>query len=116
MKKRTFIVEINDTQSHSWQGNIEWVQEGRKQSFRSVMEMLRLMDSAIGEQEPDWRAPGKQEENGGVQSGREKAGEARSIPGADIEIRSVQEADEEGQREQGSGGRDSGGQTERAER
>ncbi len=62
MKKRTFIVEINDTQSHSWQGNIEWVQEGRKQSFRSAMEMLRLIDSALGGQEPDWRDSGGQTE------------------------------------------------------
>ena len=48
-KKQTFIIEISDIQNQSCQGQIEWVQGQKKQSFRSVMELLRLMDSAVHE-------------------------------------------------------------------
>lgn len=55
MKKNTFIVEINNKESQSWQGSIEWVQSQKKQSFRSVLEMLRLMESALDdEKEVKW--------------------------------------------------------------
>lgn len=53
-KKQTFVVEIQDTQSQSWQGSVVWVQGQKKQSFRSVMELLRLMDSIVGEEEITW--------------------------------------------------------------
>lgn len=51
MKKRTFILEINDNQNQSWQGTVEWVQEHKKEAFRSVMELLRLLDSVVGNEE-----------------------------------------------------------------
>ena len=61
MKKQMFILEVNDTQDHSWQGQLKWIQGDSKQSFRSVIEMLRLIDSAVvGEEE----APDKQAEAG----------------------------------------------------
>ena len=52
-KKQTFIVEIIDYQKYTWQGQIPWIQEDKKVSFRSVMEMLHLMDSALGEENND---------------------------------------------------------------
>lgn len=51
MKKQTFILEINDTQNQSWQGKVEWVQGHKKETFRSVMELLRLVDSVVGEED-----------------------------------------------------------------
>lgn len=48
-KKQTFIIEISDIQNESCQGQIEWVQGQKKQPFRSVMELLRLVDSAVHE-------------------------------------------------------------------
>ncbi|MCI6005594.1 MAG: hypothetical protein SOY73_17275 [Blautia sp.] len=50
-KKQTFIIEISDIQNQSYQGEIEWVQGHKKQAFRSVMELLRLLDSAVHEAE-----------------------------------------------------------------
>lgn len=47
MKKQTFIVEINETNNQSWQGEIEWVQGKKKLAFRSVMELLRMVDSVV---------------------------------------------------------------------
>lgn len=50
-KKQTFIIEVSDTQSQSWQGSIEWIQGQKKQGFRSVLELLKLMDSVVCEEE-----------------------------------------------------------------
>ncbi len=47
MEKQTFVVEVVDHQRSTWQGHISWVQGNKKISFRSVMEMLYLMDSVI---------------------------------------------------------------------
>ena len=46
-ERQTFIVEVIARQKYTWQGQIHWIQGDKKVSFRSVMEMLRLMDSAI---------------------------------------------------------------------
>lgn len=51
MKKNTFILEVYDTQNQSWQGKVEWIQGQKKESFRSVMELLRLIDSVVEEEE-----------------------------------------------------------------
>lgn len=48
-KKQTFIIEISDIQNESCQGQIEWVQGQKKQAFRSIMELLRLVDSVVHE-------------------------------------------------------------------
>ena len=62
-EKQTFIVEIINHQKCTWQGQIHWVQGNRKVLFRSVMEMLQLMDSVIedGDGEP-CEAPSRAEE------------------------------------------------------
>ena len=46
-KKQTFVVEIIEQQKDTWQGQIHWIQGNKKESFRSVLEMLHLMESAI---------------------------------------------------------------------
>ena len=38
-------------QNASWQGSVTWLDKGREESFRSVLELLLLMDSAIGPSE-----------------------------------------------------------------
>ena len=47
----TFELQILFRQHTSWQGMIFWQDQNRQQSFRSVLELVRLMDSALGEQE-----------------------------------------------------------------
>lgn len=44
--KQTFIVKITDCQNGTWQGKIVWAEANRTIHFRSMMEMLRLMDEA----------------------------------------------------------------------
>lgn len=64
MKKQTFILEISDTQNQSWQGNVEWVQEQKRQSFRSAMELLRLIDSVVCGNDRNVRLGGEKAEAG----------------------------------------------------
>lgn len=46
-KKATFLVRILFRQHTSWQGSITWVEGRGKQNFRSVLELILLMDSAL---------------------------------------------------------------------
>lgn len=43
----TFELSILFRQHSSWQGSIVWKEKKREQSFRSVLELLILMDSAL---------------------------------------------------------------------
>ncbi len=53
MKKQTFVLEIIGDQNQDWQGSLEWIQGKQRQSFRSVMELLALLESAMPETEAD---------------------------------------------------------------
>jgi len=48
----TFIVEVKYCQHATWQGTITWVENNKKENFRSALEMLKLMDTAIGKDFP----------------------------------------------------------------
>lgn len=43
----TFVLEIKDTQSQSWQGKIKWIEGQKEETFRSVLEMITLLDSVV---------------------------------------------------------------------
>ena len=43
----TFAVRILFRQNASWQGQITWLEGKKEQSFRSVLELLLLMNSAL---------------------------------------------------------------------
>ena len=43
----TFAVRILFRQNASWQGSVTWLEGGQEQSFRSVLELIFLMDSAL---------------------------------------------------------------------
>ena len=49
MGKQVFILEVDSNKNRSWQGTLEWVKGQRKESFRSMLELLRLIDSAVNE-------------------------------------------------------------------
>lgn len=49
-KTQSFVVEIKSQENHSWQGIITWVEGKKKENFRSALEMIRLMDSALAEE------------------------------------------------------------------
>lgn len=43
----TFSLRIMFRQNSSWQGSLTWMEENREESFRSALELLLLIDSAI---------------------------------------------------------------------
>ena len=47
--KQSFVIEVQSQDNHSWQGAITWVEGQKKECFRSALEMLRLIDSAMGQ-------------------------------------------------------------------
>jgi len=51
----TFLVRVLFRQNASWQGSLTWLEGDKSQSFRSVLELVLLMDSALrnGKSEPD---------------------------------------------------------------
>lgn len=49
----TFSVRILFRQNASWQGSVAWLEGGVEQSFRSALELIFLMDSALSPAEQD---------------------------------------------------------------
>jgi len=43
----TFRLRVMFRQNASWQGTVEWVESEKEETFRSVLELLHLIDSAI---------------------------------------------------------------------
>ena len=43
----TFEMRVLFRQHASWQGELLWLEKNTRQSFRSVLELITLMDSAL---------------------------------------------------------------------
>ena len=48
-RRATFGVRVLFRQNASWQGSVTWMETGREEAFRSVLELLLLMNSAFPE-------------------------------------------------------------------
>lgn len=46
-KLATFSVRVIFRQNSSWQGSVCWLEKGAEESFRSALELLLMMDSAL---------------------------------------------------------------------
>lgn len=53
----TFTVNVIARQNATWQGYVDWLDDGPRQSFRSALELIRLMAQALSRQTSE----GKQE-------------------------------------------------------
>ena len=47
----TFLIDIYSRQHATWQGAVTWVNRDEKQHFRSALELIKLIDSALEEAE-----------------------------------------------------------------
>lgn len=43
----TFVVHVQHYENATWQGEVVWADQNRAQKFRSALELLKLMDSAL---------------------------------------------------------------------
>ena len=46
-KKLSFMIDIKDNQNETWQGSLLWIQESKQENFRSALELIKLIDSAV---------------------------------------------------------------------
>lgn len=46
-KENTFIIKIKEQQHATWQGCLYWVGKDKKCNFRSLLEMIKLMDEVV---------------------------------------------------------------------
>ena len=64
MEKRTgdlgsFVIRVQHRQNNSWQGRVTWLEENKTENFRSVLELIHLIDDALGTEDavtPVWDA------------------------------------------------------------
>ena len=49
--KASFIVRVTRRQNATWQGSISWTERGVTKHFRSALELIKLIDSALDEEE-----------------------------------------------------------------
>ena len=52
-KKETFIIHIVSQENSTWQGQVTWLNDNRTSSFRSLLELIKLMDEAVAIGEND---------------------------------------------------------------
>ena len=57
----SFLIKIKYRQNSSWQGTVQWIETGKSQNFKSCLELIRLMDTAVnsdkendGNEEKSW--------------------------------------------------------------
>lgn len=62
-KRGTFLVRICFRQNASWQGTVKWLEKGKELKFRSVMELLFMIDSALTK-DAEWDVDRGDEETG----------------------------------------------------
>lgn len=46
-EKGTFIINVQYRQNSSWQGQVIWAEKDKTMSFRSALELIKLIDSAL---------------------------------------------------------------------
>lgn len=50
-ERATFLIRVQYRQHSSWQGEVVWVDQQKREYFRSALELVRLMDSALNTEE-----------------------------------------------------------------
>lgn len=45
--KSTFVVQVQFCRNASWQGTVAWTEKKKEQSFRSALELIKLIDEAL---------------------------------------------------------------------
>ena len=50
-KRETFVVHIISQEGSTWQGQVTWLDEKKTKNFRSLLELIKLMDTALEDRE-----------------------------------------------------------------
>lgn len=52
-KKATFLVHVTQCENAGWQGQVTWLDENVTRNFRSVLELMKLMDGVLHESDEE---------------------------------------------------------------
>lgn len=44
---KMFVIQILNNQNATWQGTITWADTNKTESFRSALELIKLIDNAV---------------------------------------------------------------------
>lgn len=47
----TFVIHVQFRKNATWQGEVIWAEQQKKMCFRSALELLKLMDGAMDQEE-----------------------------------------------------------------
>ncbi|MBQ6833741.1 MAG: hypothetical protein IJO55_04915 [Lachnospiraceae bacterium] len=47
----TFVVHVKYRQHSTWQGEVVWAEKNEKRTFRSALELLKLIDNSLDDEE-----------------------------------------------------------------
>ncbi len=50
--KDVFVVHVQFRQNATWQGTVQWAEQKEEKRFRSTLELLKIMDSALASKYP----------------------------------------------------------------
>lgn len=50
-RKETFVVHIISQENATWQGQVTWLGRKETMNFRSFLELVKLMDNAMAEED-----------------------------------------------------------------
>ncbi len=53
-EKGTFVVRVMFRQNATWQGTVSWVEGNKTQHFRSMLELIHLLEDALGTEAIVW--------------------------------------------------------------
>ena len=54
----TFVIKVMNTQNATWQGTVTWTDGKRTEPFRSALELIKLIGSALEEVIPQCEGAG----------------------------------------------------------
>ncbi len=46
---QSFVITVKSQENHTWQGTVSWVEGKKQENFRSALELLKLLDSAMSD-------------------------------------------------------------------
>ncbi len=50
-KTGTFVINVMRQENATWQGEITWAEKNTKKKFRSTLELIKMMDQALSNEE-----------------------------------------------------------------
>lgn len=50
-QNENFLINIQNRQHATWQGTVTWIEKQQSQNFRSALELIKLIESALEEEE-----------------------------------------------------------------